>query len=192
MRTVRYTAVSIVDVHRLVRIGKVIEPPAHQSFFRKGAVQCTASRHPPIAFPTVCSFTGYPFGKSQSNKFPLACPWQFPLLPDAHSYTPVQPPIETVDRVLHACNAIIVHPTSDIDPDLLETWSDALTAFTGRVFAQTVFELLHRLRMNSDINALSVLPQREDPAEWSESKGSTEKIFSPFAGGCGLGSVSAA
>ena len=92
---------------------------------------------------------------------PILSPWQFPLLPDAHANPTVQPSVEIIDRILHACDSVVIHPSSDIDLDLLQTWSDALTAPTGRVFAQMVFELLHRLRMNADINALSVLPQRE-------------------------------
>ena len=92
---------------------------------------------------------------------PFLRPWQFPLLPDAHADPSVQPTVEVIDLVLHACNPVVVHPPSDIDFDFLKTWSDALTASTGRVFAQVVFELLHRLRMNADIYALSVPSQRK-------------------------------
>ena len=92
---------------------------------------------------------------------PFLRPWQFPLLPDAHADPSVQPTVEVIDLVLHACDSVVVHPPSDIDLDLFKTGSDALTASTGRVFAQVVFELLHRLRMNADIYALSVLPQRK-------------------------------
>ena len=92
---------------------------------------------------------------------PFLRPWQFPLLPDAHADPSVQPTVEVIDLVLHACNSVVVHPSSDIDLDFLKTWSDALTASTGRVFAQVVFELLHRLRMNADIYALSVPSQRK-------------------------------
>ena len=92
---------------------------------------------------------------------PFLRPWQFPLLPDAHADPSVYPTVEVIDLVLHACNPVVVHPPSDIDFDFLKTWSDALTASTGRVFAQVVFELLHRLRMNADIYALSVPSQRK-------------------------------
>ena len=92
---------------------------------------------------------------------PFLCPWQFPLLPDAHAYSPIQPSVQFIDLVLHACDSIVIHPTSHIDLDLFQTQSYALTASTGRVFAQVVFELLHRLRMNADIYALSVPSQRK-------------------------------
>ena len=87
--------------------------------------------------------------------------WQFPLLPDTHADPSVQPSIEIIDRGFHARDPIVVHPPSAIDLDLFKTWSDALTPSTGRVFAQLIFELLHRLWMNADIDALPVLPQRK-------------------------------
>ena len=90
---------------------------------------------------------------------PFLCLRQFPLLPDTHADTSVQPSVEIIDRVLHACDPVVVHPSSDIDLDLFQTWSDALTASTGRVFAQMVFELLHRLRVNADIDASTVPSQ---------------------------------
>ena len=98
---------------------------------------------------------------SKTKEMPSLCSGSFPLLPDAHADSSIQPPVEVVDRFLHARDSIVVHPTPDIDLDLFETWSNALTASTGRVFAQAVFELLHRLRVNANVNATPVLPHRE-------------------------------
>ena len=92
---------------------------------------------------------------------PFLCPWQFPLLPDAHAYSPIQPSVQFIDLVLHACDSIVIHPTSHIDLDLFQTQSYALTASTGRVFTQSVFELLHRLRVNAGVDSPAILPQRE-------------------------------
>ena len=73
----------------------------------------------------------------------------------------VQPSIQVVDVILHARYAVIVHPPPNIHLNLFKTRSDALTAFTGRVFTQLVFELLHRLWMNADIYSPAILPQRK-------------------------------
>ena len=73
----------------------------------------------------------------------------------------VQPSIQVIDVILHACYAVIIHPSPDINLYLFKTRSDALTAFTGRVFTQLVFELLHRLWMNADIYSPAILPQRK-------------------------------
>ena len=73
----------------------------------------------------------------------------------------VQPSIQVIDVILYACYAVIVHPSPDVNLYLFKTWSDALTAFTGRVFTQSVLELLHRLWMNADIYSSAILPQRK-------------------------------
>ena len=114
-----------------------------------------------MAFPTVSRHVRKIFRYPQTDEMPFLRPWQFPLFPDTHTDPSVQPPVEIIDWILHACDSVVVHPPSDIDLYLFQTRSNALAASTGRVFAQMVFELLHRLRMNADIYPSAVLPQRE-------------------------------
>ena len=84
-----------------------------------------------------------------------------PLFPNAHTDAVIQPSVEFINRVLHACYSVIVHPTSDVDLDLIKTWSYTLTASPGREFSQMVFEPLQRLRMNTYINTVTVPSQCE-------------------------------
>jgi len=92
---------------------------------------------------------------------PFLCFRQSPLLPNAHANSSVQPPAHVIDRVLHACNSVVAHTTSDIDLDLFKNRPYALSASTSRVFAQLVFELLHRLWLNANIDTSAILPQRK-------------------------------
>ena len=116
---------------------------------------------PPVTPPRISRFVSRILRYTQLNQVAHLCFRLLPLFPNAHAYPVIQPPVQVIDLVLHACNPVVVHPPSDIDFDFLKTWSDALTASTGRVFAKSVFELLHRLWMNAYVNSSAILPQRK-------------------------------
>ena len=74
----------------------------------------------------MCIVFGYP----QFNKIPLLCLGKFPLFPYAHAYSVIEPLINVIYVVLHACYAIIVKPTSRIYLDFLKTRLDGLYRLT--------------------------------------------------------------
>ena len=76
----------------------------------------------------MCIVFGYP----QFNKIPLLYLGKFPLFPYTHTYSVIEPPIDFVYVVLHACYTVVVKPSSRIYLDFLKTRLDGLYRLTGR------------------------------------------------------------
>ena len=112
MHTVRYTAVTTIDMHRLIRYGKIIKATVYQSFFASRPLDRRCVSRSPIRLPTVCSLAGRPFRQARACEFAFARPGQLPLLSDAHPYAPVQPPVQVFNVVLHVRNSKIVQPST--------------------------------------------------------------------------------
>ena len=99
------------------------------------------------------------FGYSHIDKITYLRPRFLPLFPYTHTYSVIEPSVDVIYVLLHTCNSVVVKPSPRIHLDFLKAWLDWLTSLTGRQFLQSGLELLPWLRMNSDINALSVPSQ---------------------------------
>ena len=76
----------------------------------------------------MCIVFRYP----QSNKISLLCLRKFPLFPYAHAYSVIEPLINVIYVVLHACYTVVVKPSSRIYLDFLKTRLDGPHRLTGR------------------------------------------------------------
>ena len=113
----------------------------------------------PIATSAICRFPCQVFWNSHYLKISVSSSHTLPLLPYTHTYSVIEPSVNVVHVILHACNSIVVKPSSCIHLDSFKTRLDWLTALTGRKLFQFQLKLLPWLWMNSDIYATSVPSQ---------------------------------
>ena len=64
------------------------------------------------------------FGYSHLDKVTYLRPWFLPLFPYAHAYSVIEPSVDVIYVVLHACNSVVVKPSSCIYFDFLKAWLD--------------------------------------------------------------------
>ena len=82
------------------------------STFSLGIPYICIIQEAPVCFSTVCGLCCLPFHKSQAFQFAKSGPWQFPLLPDTHTNSSIQPPIQVCDVGFHVRNTIIIKPAT--------------------------------------------------------------------------------
>lgn len=100
-------------------ICKIIESPVYQSFFCEGGLNAPGVNRPPVASPGVARLICQPFRHFESAQSSKSCLGQFPLFPDTHTYTTVQPSIDTFDVCFHACDTVVANPATHVDSDSL-------------------------------------------------------------------------
>ena len=161
MRTVRYTAVSTVDVHRLISCGKIIKAPVCQSFFCEGSLDARSVDRSPVAFPSVGRLIGQPFRHFEPTQSSKSCLGQFPLFPNTHTYATVQPSIDVFDVRFHARDTVVSKPTSHIDSDSLQGVNYATAVTPGSESSQFILDFLPWFGVYTDVNAFTILPEAE-------------------------------
>ena len=72
------------------------------------------------------------FWNSHFDKIPHLGFGFLPLFPYTHTDSVIEPFIDFVYVVLHACYTVVVKPSSRIYLDFLKTWLDGLNRLTGR------------------------------------------------------------
>ena len=86
----------------------------------------------PMSTPTVSSHVRQVLGYTHLNQISHLCLGLLPLFPYTHTDSVIEPSIDVVDVILHACYSVIVKPPSRIYLDFLKTRLDGLYRLTGR------------------------------------------------------------
>ena len=135
-----YPALSIVDVHRLISSGQIIESTSYQSFLCHSSFYCCKIGTIPFSSSAVCRHMCIVLWNSHLYQVSPPGFGFLPLLPYTHSYPATEPSIEVLYGILHTCNSIVVQPSSCVYLDFLKAWLDALDCPPGRQVFQLCLE----------------------------------------------------
>ena len=89
-------------------------------------------RDKPMAAPTVTSHVRQVLRYTHLNQISHLCLGLLPLFPYTHTYSVIEPSIDFVYVVLHACYTVVVKPSSRIYLDFRKARLDGLYRLTGR------------------------------------------------------------
>ena len=109
-----YTALSIVDVHRLIGCGQIIKATVYQSFFCHCHIYGNCMCCKPITTSAVCCFPCQVFGNSRYPEISVSGSHTFPLFPYTHTYSVIEPSVNIIHVAFHTRYSIVVKPPSCI------------------------------------------------------------------------------